>query len=124
MRSDKIQLKATRSVSKRMRRIGGKIVGSIDESNHFSKIVLFDSLPLPLLIAPCFFRSFDIIIVWVLGWQWFRENSGSNMKLLTIDMVSVAKEEPRVHIAVDVIKLVEGKNNYKRKGNPRQDCSD
>ena len=26
------------------------------------------------------------------------------MKLLTIDMVSVAKEEPRIHIAVDVIK--------------------
>ena len=68
VRSDKIQLKATRSVSKRMRRIGGNIVGSMDESNHFSKIVLFDSLPLPLLIAPCFFRSFDIIIVWVLGW--------------------------------------------------------
>ena len=46
------------------------------------------------------------------------------MKLLTIDMISVTKKELRVHVAVDVIKLVEGKNNYKHKGNPRQDCSD
>ena len=45
------------------------------------------------------------------------------MKLLIIDMISVTKEELRVHI-VDVIKLVEGKNNYKHKCNSRQDCSD
>ena len=46
------------------------------------------------------------------------------MKLLIIDMISVTNEELRVHVVVGVIKLVEGKSNYKRKSNLRQDCSD
>ena len=104
-----------------MRSIIGKIVRSVDNCDH---IRFFNLLSLPLVIAPYFFGSFQKVIAKVLRWQRPCESSKAGMKLLTIDMISVIKKELRVYVAVDVVSLVEGKNNYKCKGNPRQDCSD
>ena len=91
-----------------MRRIGGEIFGSVEQSNHF---VFFDSLPLPLLIAPSCFGSFNVVVIWVLGWQWPWESSGSGMILLTIDMVRVSKEELGIHLTVVVYELLDKENN-------------